>query len=315
MKKNIQCAIVLFALTAWAQFAAVAQTPKKVDLRTKITSFNIPVKTQGSRNTCSVYATTFLLEYETAKATNQKGVDFSEDYLNAVTDIVKGAKDDGDFFNNILGGYLKFGIVEEADFPTSTTTYTPNNIPSQTLQQDGKNNVKFIPVYIREIPPGPNPWGLTDEDINQIIAQLDAGRPVAAGWSLSGDMQSAKVLGVTAWSKNSPRVRGSFYGHSMTIVGYAKGTPAEGGYFIIRNSAGADWGDKGYWYCTFDFAKQNIADVFYLKAKPREVSVRIPELIKTPVPRYIQLNALRQILTVAQPQNNLIILQKPAAKN
>ncbi|MEO7970956.1 MAG: hypothetical protein ABI698_06640 [bacterium] len=47
----------------------------------------------------------------------------------------------------------------------------------------------------------------------------------------------------------------------------------------------------------------------------RELSLRMPELIKTPVPPYIQLNVLRQISTVVQPQNNLIILQKPGAKN
>ena len=314
MKKNIQCAVALFALTTFIQSTAIALPTKKVDLRTKITSFNIPIKTQGSRNTCSVYATTFLLEYETAKASNQPGIDFSEDYLNAVTDIVKGAKDDGDFFNNILSGYLKFGIVDESDFPTSTTTYSPFKLPSEALEQDGKNNVKFVPVYIREIPASGNPWGLTDENINQIIAQLDAGRPVAAGWALSSSIENTQVLGVNAWSKNIVRTRDGFYGHSMAIVGYA-GSPSEGGYFIIRNSGSADWGDKGYWYCTFDFAKHNIADVFYFTPRRRELSLRMPVLIKTPVPRYVQLNALRQIPTVMQPQNNLIILQKPGAKN
>lgn len=310
MKTKIFCIIALFALTILGESATVAQTPKNVDLRSKITSFNIPIKTQGSRNTCSVYATTFLLEYETAKASNQTGVDFSEDYLDAVTDIVKGAKDDGDFFNNVLNGYLKLGIVEEADFPTSTTAYNPSNIPSAALQNDGKNNVKFVPVYIREIPASGDPWGITDENINQIIAQLDAGRPVAAGWLLGGGIENTKVLGVDAWSKNVVKTRGDFTGHSMAIVGYMKGSPSEGGYFIIRNSGGADWGDKGYWYCTFDFAKQNIADVFYFKAQPRSLSVRMPQLIKTPVPRYMRLAQLRQIQTVASPKTKAIILQK-----
>lgn len=311
MKPIIFCAVALFALTILGQFSAVAQTPKMVDLRGKIANFNIPIKHQGSRNTCSVYATTFLLEFETAKASNQTGLDFSEDYLNAVTDIVKGLKDDGDFFNNILSGYLKFGTVDEADFPTNTKTYNPNNLPSEALQNDGKNNVKFAPVYIRGIPAGDNPWGLSDENINQIIAQLDAGRPVAAGWRLGkSGIETTKVLGVDVWSKNAMKTPTDFYGHSMAIVGYAKGTPGEGGYFIIRNSGGADWGDKGYWYCTFDFAKQNIADVFYFKPKPRSLSVQLPQLIKIPVPRYIRVDELRRIPTVARPKTNVIILQK-----
>ncbi|HKP46846.1 MAG TPA: C1 family peptidase [Pyrinomonadaceae bacterium] len=313
MKTKVITTIVLFVLSVTGKFYAVAPAPTKVDLRTNITNFNIPVKSQGSRNTCSVYASTFLLEYEAARASNQKGIDYSEDYLNAVTDIVKGSKDDGDFFNNVLNGYLKFGTVDESDFPTDTKSYDPNKLPSDSLLNDGKANVKYVPVFIKSIPATGEPWGLSDENIAQIIAQLDAGRPVAAGWRLAkgGTIENSKVLGVDAWSKNVMKTPLDFVGHSMAIVGYAKGTPSEGGYFIIRNSGGADWGDKGYWYCTFDFAKQNIADVFYFKPKPRDLRVQLPRPIYQPVPHYIHLNTLRQI--PLRTKTNVIILQKPGS--
>src|SRR5262245_1145575 len=92
---------------------------KGIDLRDQLKGSEISVRNQGSRNTCSVFATTFLIEFETAKASNQKGLDLSEDYLNAVTDMVTNVPDDGDFFNNILNGYLKFGTVSQTDFPNT----------------------------------------------------------------------------------------------------------------------------------------------------------------------------------------------------
>jgi hypothetical protein len=274
-------------------------TTKNVDLRNKIGGFGIAIRDQGQRNTCSVYATTFLLEYETAKATNQKGLDFSEDYLNAVTDMVTNTKDDGDFFANIVNGYLKFGTVDQSDFP-NTASYKPNNVPSESLLDDGKNNIKFVPVFIRENPGTANPWGLTDDHINQIVAQLDAGRSVAAGWRLGkSGIESSQVLGRNVWSRNIAKDPTDYYGHSMPIVGYVKATDTGAGYFIIRNSGGSSWGDGGYSYCTFEFAKQNIADVFYLKPKLREVSVRLPQLIRRPAPRYIRIDEMQRIMNVS----------------
>jgi hypothetical protein len=279
----------------------LAQATKGVDLRGNIAAFNIPVRDQGGRNTCSVHATTFLLEYESAKGSAQKGLSYSEEYLNAVTDIVKGSKDDGDFFNNILGGYLKYGTVDEADFP-NTPVYDPNKVPSEALLNDGKQNVKFVPVFIRANPGGDNPWGLTAEHIAQIIAQLDAGRPVAAGWRLGGiGIETTKVLGKDVWSKNLMANAKDIAGHSMAIVGYAKDVATGDGYFIFRNTAGPAWGDKGYWYCTFDFARQNIADVFYFKPRPRALAIQIPQFIKSPVPRYVRVDQLRRIQNIRRP--------------
>lgn len=302
--------VAILGLLLTSDCLAQTASTRVVDFRGNIASFNIPVSHQGDRNTCSVHATSFLLEYESAKGSAQKGLNYSEEYLNAVTDIAKGSKDDGDFFDNILAGYLRFGTVDEADFP-NIKVYDPNKVPSGELLNDGKQNVKFLPVFIRVNPGGDNPWGLTAAHVAQIIAQLDAGRPVAAGWRLArgGKIENTKVLGREVWSKNMMANAGDFTGHSMAIVGYARDVQTGGGYFIIRNSMGESWGDKGYWYCTFDFARQNIADAFYLKPRPRGLSVQLPQLIKTPVPRFARVEQLRRIQNI---QPNVVI--KPSLK-
>ena len=49
---------------------------------------------------------------------------------------------------------------------------------------------------------------------------------------------------------------GTDSGHAMAIVGYKKDiTIAGGGYFIVRNSWGEKWGDRGYGYLPFDHCR------------------------------------------------------------
>lgn len=293
-----QLAILMFAVmslilantNANKSAANVRVAPKTVDLRQQITNFNLPVRIQGSRNTCSIYTTIFLLEYETAKTTGEKGLDFSEDYLDAVTDIVKGGQDDGDFFNNIIAGYLTYGVVDQSDFPNSAI-YNPKNIPSEALLKEGKSWNKAVATFIRE---NDGKWGISDAQINQIIAQLDAGRPVGAGWRLDKTgIEQAEILGRSVWNKNNIKDAEDAAGHSMPIVGYAR--EGQNGYFIFRNSGGSGWGDKGYGYCSFDFARQNIADAFYFTPKTTNRFVVKPQLIKRPPFKYIRLNELQRL--------------------
>ena len=88
-----------------------------VDLRPAIDQMGLAVRDQGFRPTCSVFATTFLLEHGVGRELAQADLDFSEEYLNAVTNAVAGTKGDGDFLNNVALGYEAGGIVDEAQFP------------------------------------------------------------------------------------------------------------------------------------------------------------------------------------------------------
>lgn len=49
-------------------------------------------------------------------------------------------------------------------------------------------------------------------------------------------------------------------GHAVLAVGYDNSTQ----HFIIRNSWGADWGDKGYFYMPYEYITDgDLADDFW----------------------------------------------------
>jgi hypothetical protein len=257
---------------------------KAVDLRADILHMGIAVRSQlAGRNTCSVHAMTFLLEFLAGKFEGAKNANLSEEYLNAVTDIVKGAKDDGDFFNNIWAGYQTDGIVNESEFPYKPK-YDPNLLPGASLISKGEDNRKYSVSFIRD---NDGSWGLNDSHIQGIIKALDSGLPVAVGIKVSSseNLEQKNILGVQTW--NRLKNEAAFNGHSVALVGYKQGTAAEGSYFIFRNSYGAAWGVQGYGYLSFDYLKKYTADAVYcFKASRLPDYKLLPHraLIRKPLP-------------------------------
>lgn len=81
------------------------------------------------------------------------------------------------------------------------------------------------------------------------ITALDQKRPVVIQWAISRDPE-LKRTGLFPTRFDDPRYPP--LSHGMTIVGYHVDPRVPGGgYLIIRNSWGTDWGDHGYAYMPF----------------------------------------------------------------
>ena len=235
-----------------------------VDLSNK---YNLPVRSQGGRKTCSVHTLAFLIEYAYAKSTNgARTPDLSEEYLNYVTNLAAQNQNDGDFFYNVNQGYQQYGQAFELNVP-----FQPVFDPSLKVDQKYMDSAKKFPRYkanfIKENAnftadksDDANPFGLTDAQMNAITSELDGNRPVAVGmrWFKKGAFATETILGVELL-KNVPADLTA--GHSIALVGYRrfKGYPG-GGYFIFRNSWGDSFGNKGYGYVSFEFVKTHAAD-------------------------------------------------------
>lgn len=238
------------------------------DLRDSISEMKLAPRSQGGRPTCSVFASTFLLEYMTSKERGLVGLDLSEEYLNYAADMGTGASQkspgDGDFFDAIAVGYEQFGIIDETWLPYRAT-FDPNAGPDAELQDLGKA-ARFFRSHV-EVSPKAEKIGLSDAQLTTIREQLDAGVPVATGFHGSSSTTTVEFDDGVIAMHDEPAPTQDEYAHSVALVGYVASPilAGGGGYFIYRNSGGPDWGDHGYGYYTFDFARKWVYDFVYYR--------------------------------------------------
>jgi C1A family cysteine protease len=80
-----------------------------------------------------------------------------------------------------------------------------------------------------------------------MLDTLSAGKPVVLGTSTNASWNSPRG----GMIKSSGAAGG---GHAITIVGFNKSASPQ--YFIIKNSWGTQWGDRGYGYLPFDYCSK-----------------------------------------------------------
>jgi hypothetical protein len=204
--------------------------PASVDLRPQFMRWKLLPKSQGKRNTCSVFATAGALEFAVSKH-YRRGTPLSVEYLNwACNQVIHNeTADRGQFFHDLLKGFDQHGICFDVNMPYEKR-FDPQLKPSETALQKAKE-IESLGLTIQWI----NPWkpqpGLTEEHLREIKTVLANGNPVAAGSS-----------------------------HSRLLVGFRDDDgQAGGGRFLAKDS-----GAGAFNTVTYDFVKQNVGDVFWV---------------------------------------------------
>lgn len=211
--------------------------PNEIDLRSGCS----PVVDQGDLGSCTANAIgSGLREYLEIKS-NENFIALSRLYLYYHERLIEGTvnEDSGAEIRDGMKVLSQLGICSEKLDPYVISQFTVS--PSQEAEAEaGKYKIRS---YQRI------------GSINDVKRCLAEGYPVVLGMSVYESFESDRVAqnGIVPVPKWYEKVLG---GHAMLIVGYKKIGLKE--YFIVRNSWGDNWGDKGYCYIPTSFITKGI---------------------------------------------------------
>jgi C1A family cysteine protease len=203
------------------------KTPQSVDLRRYAT----PVEDQGELGSCTGNAIAECIELLNSK--NQRLVEISRLFIYYYERLIMGT------INYDSGAYIRDGIKATNHWGAPLETYWPYNIskfktqPSQTAINDALK--RKVTRYERAT------------NFNACIDALTNGYPVIIGFYVYTSFMSNIVARTGMMPYPDVSKESLLGGHAVLLVGYNNSTQR----FIVKNSWGTNWGDRGYFYMPY----------------------------------------------------------------
>jgi hypothetical protein len=276
MRQTFRHLAVVAALSFGLSTVALAEEPAapsaiavpKVDLRPEFDKFKLAARQQGKRGSCQVFALVGVIEFQLAR--RGKRVELSEQFIMWAANEANGLKRTEGFNPDLLiAGLKQHGICAQSLMP-----YVPRNEvinkPSAEALNDAKKRTFCKVLSIKH-------WsstiGFSDRDIKKISRRLERGIPVTATFCWPFGLYDEQIVDEQHFIIDKSIDGKSKDGHGVILVGYGLDDKvAGGGYFIIRNSWGTKFADRGYARISFAFAKKYGIDAYVVTVKPRRGS-------------------------------------------
>jgi C1A family cysteine protease len=214
--------------------------PGHVDLRPKMPS----VQNQGSVGSCTGHAAVAIMEHNMiAQSRPYMSLSRLFAYYNARAVEGNAGVDSGATLRDMIKSLAKKGVCSEELWPYDISKLTVK--PSKTAYRKAVQNQ--IRVYARLV------------DLSDMLLCLAAGFPFMFGFTVYSGFESSDVA-ETGVLKLPGSAEYPVGGHAVVAVGYDR----EMKHFLIRNSWGDDWGQRGYFTMPFDYlANRNLSDDFW----------------------------------------------------
>lgn len=231
--------------------AAVKTAPSSIDLR----KWCSPVEDQGALGSCTANAGVGLLEYFQNRAFGRH-LDASRVFLYKATRNLLGWTGD-------QGAYLRTTMQAMALFGAPPERYLPYDISKFDFEPESfcyvfAQNYKSIKYY-RLDPPDVTPKNVVSAVKEYLAAEL----PSMFGFSVYSSIPGLNDgKGEIPFPEAGDNLEG---GHAVVAIGYddAKKIKKNKGAFLIRNSWGPEWGDKGYGWLPYSYVEEGLAVDFW----------------------------------------------------
>lgn len=151
-------------------------------------------------------------------------------YISDPEDIT----DEGSMIFNTIEGLKQYGACAEP-----TWAFDPDYVNEEPHQESYDEGASFLIESAKLVPVDLETW-------KTVLAQ---GQPIIFGLSLFDSFDKQRKPGLVPAPTAREASREEHAGHAMLCVGYSD--PDE--VFIVRNSWGEDWGDKGYCYIPYRY--------------------------------------------------------------
>jgi C1A family cysteine protease len=215
-------------------------SPNSVDLRRYCSS----IENQGNLGSCTGQAVAGAIELLNKR--NGKPTDVSRLFIYYYERLILGT------VNYDSGAYIRDGIKATNHYGVSLESYWPYNIKKfrQEPITEAKNDAlnRKVTLYERVA------------DFNGCIDALSNGYPVIIGFDVYTSFMSATVTRTGNMPYPNTKREKLLGGHAVLLVGYDKTKKV----FIVRNSWGTSWGDRGYFYMPFNVINPNMSDDYWI---------------------------------------------------
>lgn len=207
-----------------------AVLPRQIDLRPKDT----PIYDQGQLGSCTANAGAANLDFIRGLQ-NEAYIHPSRlfIYYNERKDQGTIDSDSGSSIRESMKAIKNYGACTEKHWPYYIDRFT--HTPSAKNYTEA---IKYESLSYQRI----------KRNLVDMFTCLDEGYPFIIGFSVYESFESDAVAsnGIVPMPAHGERLLG---GHAVMVVGYDEDKQ----WFIVRNSWGVNWGDKGYFYMPFAY--------------------------------------------------------------
>lgn len=217
--------------------------PPSVDLR----EFCSPVQNQGGLGSCTGFASADGMREMLLRKQHGRQIEMSPLYVYYHERLLEGTvlEDAGAYLRDGFKVLAKIGCARDLDWPYCEANFT--NPPSLKAEK-GASEFKVM-SYHRLL------------GLRAIKSCLAEGYGCAIGFTVRKSFErigsDGKMPNAWFWEK-------ALGGHAVFVCGYVDDKKWRGGgYLIIKNSWGTEWGDKGFFYMPYAYVNQlNVPDAW-----------------------------------------------------